>query len=397
MLGRLGRTSLVILALVLVNAGLAAYLLGGMAEPGYSEVDLIAQGGGSFKDLSNRLTEIAEEKGALYAFEVLKRAPLPPNVDVHLLGHIVGDILYKQKGAKGILDCTDDFRNACSHTIVIGTLLEKGPESFGEIVDLCKQAPGGSGAYTMCFHGLGHGVLAYNEYELPLAVKMCEMSGTQRREYEECVGGAIMEMIGGVHDPEVWQEKVKKYFKESDPLYPCNAEFMPERVRGMCYTYLTPHLFTSAGGDLGSPTPRDFEKAFTYCEPLSGSDRQVCFAGFGKEFVVLAQERDIRAIDKMSDKQLSKVYEWCSLARPEDGEAACVGSALSSIFWGGENDPAASVRFCSLAPVETRSECFDALFGNAVSYLHPTDPARAAICDTVPNDLKESCVRKLSI
>ncbi|MBI5134421.1 MAG: hypothetical protein HZA81_03510 [Candidatus Taylorbacteria bacterium] len=387
-----GSAGIAIALLVLANVCLVAYLFSGDSDALYAEAMEIPKDA-SFKDLSSYFSSLAEDKGALYAFEVLKRAPLPPNIDVHLLGHIVGDILYEQQGAEGILSCTDDFRNACSHTIVIGTLLEKGPESFGEIVELCKQAPGGPGAYTMCFHGLGHGVLAYNEYELPLAVKMCEKSGTKGREYSECVGGTIMEMIGGVHDREMWLEKSKKYFKAEDPLYPCSADFMNEAARGMCYTYITPHLFVSAGGNLGNPLPADFKEAFTYCEPLTNGDRRACFGGFGKEFVVLAQNRDIRAIDRMSDEQLRRVYEWCSLAKPEDGKIDCMGSALSSIFWGGENDPKASLRFCELSPSDLQSSCYDVLFGNASSYL--SSEGRKAICAAVPEEYSQSCQRKL--
>jgi hypothetical protein len=363
----------------------------------YEEISQI-KSGVSFKDLSVFFANIANKKGAPYAFEILKRAPLPPGIDVHLLGHIVGDILYKQQGAKGILVCDQDFRNACSHTIVIGTLLEKGPDSLAEIAELCKQAPGGTGAYTMCFHGLGHGVLAYNDYELPLAVKMCEkagLGGASGREAIECVGGTIMEMIAGVHDREMWQEKVKKYFKKNDPLFPCDASFMPEAMKGMCYTYLTPHLFQAAGADLGHPLPSQFKEAFTYCEPLKGEDRKACFAGFGKEFIVLAQNRDIRKIDQMTSAQAATVLDWCYLALPADGRKHCVLSALGSMLWGGENDPKAAVQFCGLADSRMKnSDCLNELFSEVKFYIQDTS-RREYICNVMEGDRKTLCQQKL--
>jgi hypothetical protein len=385
--------------LVLFNAGLGLYLYSpsGLSLPGqYPEVKQLAETNMSFKELSDYFSSLAYKKGAVYAFEILKRAYIPPNIDIHLLGHIVGDILYKQQGAKGITHCTPDFRNACSHTIVIGTLLEKGPDSFSEIADLCRKAPGGPGAYTMCFHGLGHGVLAYNDYELPQAVKMCEKSGTGNGgEYTECVGGTIMEMIAGVHDREMWKEKSKKYFKDSDPLYPCSASFIPDVAKGLCYTYLTPHLFQAAGSDLRSPTPDEFKKAFTFCEPLTGNSRYACFSGFGKEFVVLGQDRDIRAIDKMTDEQFKKVYDWCSLAKPQDGKDACVISELNSIFWGGENDPLASVRFCALADKEKGNEmCTAALISNVERFISDR-ASRERICSAMSSTYQEECRTKL--
>ncbi len=237
----------------------ALYVSSGSGSGTLSEAqDLIGKEYG-FRELSDYFEDLALDKGALYAFDVLREAKLPPNIDIHLLAHTVGDILYKQKGAAGILLCTQDFRNACSHTIVIGTLLEKGPDSFKEIAALCKKAPGGPGAYTMCFHGLGHGVLAYNGYDLAKAAEMCGLSGAPGgKEEAECIGGTVMEMVSGVHDKEVWEAKKGEYFKDSDPLYPCTAAFMPASAKRMCYTYLTPHLFGFYGGDEHNPTPADF-------------------------------------------------------------------------------------------------------------------------------------------
>ena len=384
-----------IAALLCINGALSLYLLN-YASGSFPELVTLRSADLDFKSLSKYFTKLANDKGAVYAFEILKRAPMPPNIDVHLLGHIVGDILYKQKGAEGIKYCTRDFRNACSHTIVIGTLLEKGPESFKEIAELCRQAPGGRGAYTMCFHGLGHGVLAYNDYELPAAIKMCETGAGSGRESTECVGGAIMEMVAGVHDVNLWKEKSKKYFKASDPLYPCSANFMADRFKGICYTYITPHLFEAAGGDIGHPKPADFEKAFKFCEPLSGSSRDACFGGIGKEFPTLAQNRDIRAIDQLSDEKFSLVLSWCNLASPQDGKDSCVTSALRSIFWGGENDPLASARFCNVAETKGFGKvCADELIA-ATGYYIPDLLRQKEICEALSADVyRNNCFRKL--
>ena len=60
----------------------------------------------------------------------------------------------------------------------------------------------------MCFHGFGHGVLAFSDYELPKALELCEKVGTEKYDYQEakeCVGGALMEMRGGMHNPVLMQ------------------------------------------------------------------------------------------------------------------------------------------------------------------------------------------------
>jgi len=355
----------------------------------------------SFKELTMFFTTIANKQGAPYAFDLLKVAPLPPNTDLHLLGHAVGDILYKQQGVQGIKVCTNDFRNACSHSIVVALFLKDGEKAIDTISKVCQNAPGGKGAYTMCFHGLGHGVLAYTGYEIEKAVPLCKKTGTiarNNREYIECVGGMTMEMISGVHDPSLRVKQSSKYFKDDDPLSPCNTAVIPTGAKDICYVYLTPHLFESAGADLGRPVEKDFQKAFSYCDSLTEkSERHACFNGFGKEFVVLVKNRDIRDIANMTDGQLKQVYSWCMLSYAADGQQSCIESAVNSLYWGGENDRTASIKFCEAIPnTENQGFCMTSLM-NAVSYYVDDRNYRASFCNELPKGFMNDCQKTLRI
>ncbi len=387
--------SLIIFGLFFISAG----------DSKYPELAKLASMGGYFDTYAPYFQTLAEEKGAVYAFEVLKQAPLSPNIDLHLLAHVVGDELYKQKGPSGIADCTQDFRNACSHTIVIGALNEFGEgEALPLIRDACKRAPGGTGAYTMCFHGLGHGVFAYNDYDFDKTVSFCGKTGTplyNNREYVECVGGAVMELMGGgVHDRESWLKARNKYISEKDPLTPCSTGTIPRDAKGICYLYLTPRLFEAAGANLANPGPDSFAKAFVMCDKISKSDmdlRQACFSGIGKEFPVLALSRDIRAIGKAGDKELTLMRDWCRLALHNEAYEVCTGSVIDSLFWGGENDPNVSIRFCALGSEIEQSNCFDRIFNDAVIYLPQDNPKRQSICSLVPDEFKSKCREKLTL
>lgn len=372
------------------------------APSAYPELKEIRESGmTSFTDFSGYFRTLAQEKGAEYAFQILLRAELPPDLDIHLLGHTVGNVLYQQQGIKGINVCTQDFRNACSHSVVIGILTEYGEGALQEIADTCKKAPGGSGAYTMCFHGLGHGVLAYNDYNLEKAVEMCRRTGTveyHNREFVECVGGTIMEMIDGVHDPVTWERESKRYFKDSDPLYPCTADFMPDEAKPICLVYLTPHLFTSAGLDLGHMNPDLYPKAMSLCDALPEDAlelRDACYGGFGKEYIGLAQSRDIRNIGAMEEPALRKIREWCDDAGNPAGIASCNASALASIFWGGENKPDASFTFCALAEGEAEKGACYAQLSDAVAYYLPENPRGRALCAKMPEGAREACLAKV--
>jgi hypothetical protein len=353
----------------------------------------------TFAGVREYFVDLATEKGGVYAFEILKRAILPPDTDLHLLGHAVGDELYKQEALDGMKYCTHDFRNACSHSIVVGALLEEGMAVFDRVNDVCKQAPGGPGAYTMCFHGFGHGVLAYAEYEIPDAIELCEKVGTAEYGYEEfhqCVGGMVMEMHQGIHDPELWAQKRDKYLTPDDPLRICKEDYMPEEAKILCYSYITPYIFDAAGAINGQPRPEIYPKSFAFCDEVENDmHRQSCYGGLGKEFIVLSQDRDIRRIEDTPTEKLQLSAEWCMLAEREEASNACLLSILDSLFWGGENDPEVSVRYCSLLEDENaQTACFDHLFEIA-NYYQPDPQKRTEICDLMPEDFMSSCKETL--
>lgn len=366
------------------------------AEGAYPEVVTVTESVSDFQELSRRFEKIADEKGGVYAYNVLLRANLPPNADVHLLGHAIGDILYTQEGVDGIADCTQDFRNACSHSIVIGALNEFGEPALEIIRESCGKAPGGSGAYTMCFHGLGHGVFAYFEYEIPETIDFCRKTGTEayfNREYVECVGGMIMELMGGGgHNKDVWDESRKKYLT-ADPLAPCSTAVIPRDVKGICYMYLTPHLFERAGADLATPDEKSIAKSFLFCDSIPHEEkesRRSCFGGIGKEFPLLAVDRDTRAINTASDQALLRMRSLCALAPHEEAHDICNDAIVDSLFWGGENNPDTAIRFCTLAATSGETErCFGYLFEVAAFYVPPE--RKGDICSRVPEKFQTSC------
>lgn len=350
----------------------------------------------SFEELKVYFADLAKQKGAPYAFEVLKTSAVPPDTDMHLLGHVVGDELYAQMGAEGIKICTQDFRNACSHSIVVGQFSDKGEEALAEIAQACQKAPGGRGAYLMCYHGLGHGILAYTGYDFPQTINLCQKVGTQEHnflEYPECVSGAVMEIIsGGGHDRPLWSKQRAKYLKADHPTNICSPPLMPEEARGRCYDYLTPYLWEAIGADINKPTETDFKTSFTLCSQIAEAGYQnICYGGFGKEFVALSQDKDIRKVDQMDEKKLKKVVNWCNVAPHNQAVKECLDGALRSLFWGGENDVTVSLRFCHIiSNPQNQQHCFLNLIDQVDFYIK--DPKyRASFCQKLPVEFASQC------
>jgi len=365
----------------------------------YRELNSLKNNNLSFNELSTFFKDLALKKGAQYAFGALNVAELPPNTDYHLLGHSIGNILYKQQGIDGIKICSQDFRNSCSHSIVIGLFIDKGIEALTDIAKVCREAPGGMGAYGMCFHGLGHGILAYTGYDMEKAVELCNKTGTPEVNYvetAECVGGVTMEMVAGVHDETAWKNQKDKYLTKDDPLYPCNQPFIPAVAKPNCFLYLTPHLWEAAGGKIEDPQEKDFAKAFSFCSKLTGVNSQyqdLCYGGFGKEFVGLAMSRDIRKVSEINDSQLDMVYKWCLLADQKRGVVSCLHQAINSLYWGGENKPFASINFCKVMSDDYfKNVCYEHIIGAFKFYNHNRPSKFYGLCRLLPESYLGKCL-----
>jgi hypothetical protein len=191
----------------------------------------------------------------------------------------------------------------------------------------------------------------------------------------------------------VWESQKPKYFKANDPLFPCDGEFVPDEVKAICYMHLTPHLFEAAGGDLGALTPKIFGTAMKFCNAIPESrtdERDACYGGFGKEFIVLAKSRDIRDVGSATAESLKPVRAACAEAGDVRGEHMCNQNALNSLFWGGENNPDAAFNYCSIATGDAVQGCYADLIGNIRFYLGGT-PKGAALCDRLPAEYQNSC------
>ena len=342
----------------------------------YPEISYLTDKKMDFTHYKAYFKNLSEKKGAVYAFEILDKAPMPSGIDMHLLAHTVGDALYLQKGIDGMQLCTEAFRNACSHSIVINLFYEKGEAGLDEIGEACKKAPG-KGAYQMCYHGLGHGVFAYAGYNFSKTTELCKKTEEvtlEGDEYRECMGGALMEQVsGGDHDKVFWQKQREINLRKDEPLYPCMSElFTDPKARQVCLVYLTPYLWELAGRRSEDVSDKVLVQSFEYCNKIPSSDpinRDACFGGFGKEFLAMAKGKDVRHIDKLTDEEMKKIYRWCLLTSHKDGQKSCVLYAQGSMYWSGANDKSLPEKYCSLAPTEEMQHyCYEELINTCLLY-----------------------------
>ena len=90
------------------------------------------------------------------------------------------------------------------------------------------------------------------------------------------------------------------------------------------------------------------------------------------------------------DDKLQLASSWCMLAHKEEAKVACLIEILDSLYWGGENDPEVSIRYCSLLEDGVEQKCFDHLF-EITTYYRPDPGERKAICEAVPEVYAQQC------
>jgi hypothetical protein len=357
----------------------------------------------TFDEYEDFFSKLAREKNAVYAFDVLRYADIPSTIDIHRIAHNIGYVHFEQKGLRGIYDCTTDFRNACEHAIVVQALITLGTQALYDVAKVCSEGPGGLSAYVHCFHGVGHGLMAYLNYDYEETVGTCkkvyDIAVSLRPEvttellWHECVGGATMELTQGEHDKNAWEKAKRTYMPAADILMPCNADFMPEEVRTACYAYLKPRFLEAAGATRGVASPQAYPKALSYCklipEDRFGS-RDGCYAGFGAAFAYFANG-DARTLEHMSESAIVNVHAWCAFAEDARGQRICDLSALDNIFWGGQSESPSSVLYCRLAPdTAIKESCFTTLISYAQESFQ-NQQKLTAFCRQLPSEYREAC------
>lgn len=109
--------------------------------------------------------------------------------DIHDQAHLVGSLLYQQKGFSGIGLCTSEFAFGCFHGF-LDKAFEKSLDKLDEAEKACLSL-GTGGPFASCAHGIGHGIASfYQTADLKSSLNSCRKL-TSGQQY--CYDGVFME------------------------------------------------------------------------------------------------------------------------------------------------------------------------------------------------------------
>ncbi len=211
-----------------------------------------------------------------------------------------------------------------------------------------------------CIHGLGHGLMIYSGYDLPISLRTCDelRTGFDR---VSCSGGVFMENFTSSYGVR------SKYLRKSDPIYPCNS--VAERHKLYCYLLVTANILRVENGDM--------KRTADACRRSEPAWVKTCFESFG---------RDVSGI---AGKDAGRALASCRLAkRNEDDCLYGVSREIVNADAAGERGG----RFCAGAPARHRAHCYEGV-GSVLASLEPTPESLRATCREVSGRHARSCLR----
>ena len=206
----------------------------------------------------------------------------------HTLGHIVGHSFYNRYGIESLSFCDTSLGFACMHGVVEELIVQKGIEGARE----CSL---GGGVIEQCNHGLGHGFLIREAYDVREALHDCdEFVLPDAESRSNCYDGVFMEYV--------WSGP--QYEIDAKDIFTFCGGFEDRLQSTTCVRYVPLVLRKMFGSD--------FEKVAAEC--LRAPDpafREIC-------------ERNTGTVEAVLQKgNFEKIQEACSSIEDEEYTYRC--------------------------------------------------------------------------
>ncbi len=296
--------------------------------------------------------------------------------DCHQQAHEIGRAsyaLYSEKSfGKGDSSCHSGYYHGAMEAL----LVEKGTQNVSSTLGkICLTFPTGAGIFE-CMHGIGHGVLAYENYDLPEALALCDELGSDDATHS-CYSGVFMEnIITGLGLGAVRSHSTKWLSK--DPYFPCSLfsgnDTVNSSIETQCYFMQTSWMLWLSGYNFGSVAEQ--------CRNAPKDMVDVCFQSFG---------RDIAGFTLRDSK---RIVEGCSIV-PMEGRnhERCIVGALYVIvdFFGPALRSQAS-ELCALVAEPAKKECYAALNARLKHVFGSDNKTKQVVCGTFEKEYQYLCI-----
>lgn len=302
--------------------------------------------------------------------EILTDAGGGSVIDCHQPAHRAGRAAYKLEGVavfgEGDASCHSGFYHGAMEAL----LAEHGTDGLAARIDsVCAEFATSFGRFE-CLHGVGHGVLVYQDFDLPRALDVCdELANTYAA--TSCYGGVFMENIVTGQGAGAVPGHATDWVSD-DPHFPCNVQSDKNERPYHCYQMQTSWMLTLHNFD--------FSRVAADCLQAPADMRPVCFKSLGRD----AAGHTLREVHRTA--------ALCGLVpREADYYDQCIIGALNVIvdFWGEKLSGQAS-QLCDTQDGHGQAVCYQTLAGRLPELFTDSAGQRAA-CNTFSEGFRYLC------
>lgn len=259
-------------------------------------------------------------------------------VDCHQEAHQVGRVSYELFGAEVFEEGDASCHSGFYHGAMEALLATEGTQDLERtITEICNLFGTRFGQFE-CIHGVGHGLMAFENYDMPAALDACDRLESDFAAHS-CYGGVFMENVvagqglGAIPGHET-------QWVNTDPHFPCNADFVSQdRGRTFeCYQMQTSWMLTLTNYDRAA--------VINECQRAPADMQNVCFRSLGRDIAGFT----LRDTDRM-------IQECGQVPRTSGYYRSCITGALNVVvdFWGPDLGNQAHA-FCEAVPDEAEKQ-----------------------------------------
>ena len=155
--------------------------------------------------------------------------------EVHFLAHYVGDKIYRLEGLGGLEICDFSFLYGCYHGFIARALLEDPNNTIRQLERICDKYIDNPLKYDACFHGMGHGIVAYEGYNFDDMLQVLDRCDLLSKEMPRqfCYSGVFMERNLNIMHAITENNVLIRKFDADKAHEPCSK--LPSKFQFTCY------------------------------------------------------------------------------------------------------------------------------------------------------------------
>ncbi|MBI2021728.1 cupredoxin domain-containing protein [Candidatus Daviesbacteria bacterium] len=303
-------------------------------------------------------------------------------VDCHQEAHLIGRTAYKTyKSAvfkKINYSCHSGFIHGAMEAFIaqqkaLSKGLQREKTLMKRVENLCNKFKTDFSKFE-CLHGIGHGLTAYINYDIPKAINLCyQLSNDYAK--RSCFGGVFMENIM-VAEGRGAVKGHKTEWVSSDPQFPCNSVDQSELVQFECYQMQTSRMLSIFN--------YNFQAIAAECQRTPANMMGVCFRSLGRD------------IAGQTLRDPDKIIQFCQVSPPWYFQE-CITGGLNVIvdFWG-ETMTNQPQTFCNkLASSRDKTHCFQVLSQRLKDIFGNNNTKIEQLCQSADSGFSQTCQSSL--